>query len=59
VIKPGTLVETLENELAVVISYCEHTGYDMYIVAMTNSVKWPHIYYLFYEHELRSLENEK
>jgi superoxide dismutase len=59
VIENGTLVETLDNELAIVISSYRHRDYIMYVVAMINEDKWPHTYYAFYEHEIRSLEDAK
>ena len=59
VIEKGTLVETLDNQLGVVVSSYKHRDYIMYVLAMVNEDKWPHTYYAFYEHELRIVEDER
>jgi hypothetical protein len=57
-LKPGTLFETLEGDLGIVVNCYDHGDYLMYIVLMSNELRWPGTYYAFYEHEIRSLEDE-
>ena len=58
-LKPGTLIETLDNDLGIILSCYDHGDYLMYIVIMANEIKWPGNYYAFYEYEVRSMEDEE
>jgi hypothetical protein len=57
-LNPGTLIETLDGDLGIIVNSYDHGDYLMYIVIMVNENKWPGTYYAFYEYEVRSLENE-